>query len=315
MSVDAEPLKGPGRGRRSSHHGSRVWWCRPKNSGVGIVPAAQTRSTVTDVFPPRHSLMPLLGERQLAQALRRAARRSSSPGPDGMTWADFRKDSRRRIPELARALRAGTWEPQQVRTIAVTTYTGKLVPAVIPTVQDRIVHGALRSAVEPILEAWAFHDWVSGYRPKRSRITAVRQASRFVGSERRWVADVDVQRASEGSSVEEVTGWLATYIKDGTFLKRFAVALQGLPSPLIPGTGLGPLLLNLRLHQVDVLLTNFPVVRFADNYCVFASNEVEAKRSMRRLVEALEAVGLSHHPRKSRIRSVVNPEDLFLIGG
>lgn len=288
MSVDAEPLNGPGRGRRSSHRGSRVQWCRPESGGVGIVPAVQTRSTVANTLPQRHSLMPLLGEQQLAQALRRAARHSSSPGADGTTWAEFRKDSRRRIPELARVLRAGTWEPQPVRTITVTTYTGKLMPAVIPTVQDRIVHGALRAAAEPVLEAWTFHDWVSGYRPKRSRITAVRRAAHLVGSEGRWVADVDVQRVSEGSSVEEVTGWLATYIKDGTFLNRFAVALQGLPSPLIPGTGLWPLLLNLRLHQVDVLLANLPVVRFADNYCVFASNEVEAEQSMRHLVEALE---------------------------
>ncbi|WP_236568119.1 MULTISPECIES: Retron-type reverse transcriptase [unclassified Nocardiopsis] len=257
----------------------------------------------------------MLGERRLAQALRRAARHSSSPGADGMTWAQFRKVAPQRIPELARALREGTWEPQPVRPLTVTTYTGKLMPAVIPTVQDRVVHGALRAAAEPALEAWAFHDWVSGYRPKRSRITAVRQAARHMGTGRGWVADVDVQRVSEGGEAEEVIGWLASYVKDGVFLNRFATALRGLPSPLVPGTGLWPLLLNLRLHQVDVPLSDLPVVRFADNYCVFASSQVEAERSMTRIVQALASAGLSHHPDKSRIRAVVNPEDLFLIGG
>lgn len=232
-----------------------------------------------------------------------------------MTWAQFREIAGQRIPELARALRAGTWEPQPVRPLTVTTYTGKLMPAAIPTVQDRVVHGALRAAAEPVLEAWAFHDWVSGYRPKRNRITAVRQAARHMGAGRSWVVDVDVQRVSEGGGVEEVIGWLASYVKDGAFLARFATALRGLPSPLVPGTGLWPLLLNLRLHQVDVPLSDLPVVRFADNYCVFASSEAEAELSMTRIVQALASVGLSHHPDKSRIRAVVNPEDLFLIGG
>ncbi|WP_231972440.1 reverse transcriptase domain-containing protein [Nocardiopsis alborubida] len=282
---------------------------------MGIVPAVQTSTTVTHARPARHSLMPLLGERQLAQALRRAARHSSSPGADGMTWGDFRKIAGQRVPELARALREGTWEPQPVRPLTVTTYTGKLMPAAIPTMQDRVVHGALRAAAEPVLEAWAFHDWVSGYRPKRSRITAVRHAARHMGAGLGWVADVDVQRVSEGGDVEEVIGWLASYVKDGAFLARFATALQGLPSPLVPGTGLWPLLLNLRLHRVDVPLSDLPVVRFADNYCVFASTEAEAERSMARIVQALASAGLSHHPGKSRVRAVVNPEDLFLIGG
>jgi hypothetical protein len=74
----------------------------------------------------------------------------------------------------------------------------------------------------------------------------VAQAARYYADSYRWIADIDVADVSGGSGFEEVIGWLARWISDGTFLGRVRTALADLPSPIVPGTGLAPLLINLR---------------------------------------------------------------------
>lgn len=304
---------GPERGRRSLPPGPRVLECRPfTGEEAGIVPAAQADTRVTR---QSHSLMPFLSERHLAVALRQCGRRRSSPGADGVTWADYRRAAAVRIPMLARALREGTWRPGPLRANPFITYTGKELPCVIPTVEDRLVHRTLRNAAEPVLEAYAFADWVSGYRPDRSRMTALRQAMAYIAQGFTWVADADVKGVSDGSDPEEVISWLAAHIHDGTFLDRFRTALSGLPSPLAPGTGLTPLLINVRLSRADRLLAGLRVIRFADNFCAFAASRTEAVTAMRRIRDALAAIGMTISPEKSRIRRGACVEDLFLIVG
>ena len=52
-------------------------------------------------------------------------------------------------------------------------FTGKVLDLLVPTVEDRIVHRAMRNCVEPILEERAFADFVSGSdrRPGRAACT------------------------------------------------------------------------------------------------------------------------------------------------
>jgi RNA-directed DNA polymerase len=260
--------------------------------------------------------MPLLyGERQLRRAARACMRRGSARGADEVSWADYRQDLPARIAALSVSLRDGTWQPGPLRTVQITSYAGKTFPAVVPTAEDRIVHRAMRSAIEPILEALAFPGWVSGYRPGRSRVTALRAAMAHLNTGRTIVADIDVQQASAGPSAQEAITWLAAYITDGTFLARFRTALSALPEPLVPGTGLAPILLNLRLSRVDARLGGLAVVRFADNYCAFTASEADARAAFGVISAALAAEAMRPHPGKSRIRAAANAEDLFLIAG
>jgi hypothetical protein len=260
--------------------------------------------------------MPLLsGEPHLHRAARECMRRCSAPGADGMSWAQYRHGLSSRIAALSTALSEGTWRPGPLRMVEITTYAGKEFRAVIPTAADRIVHRAMRAVIEPILEERAFPGWVSGYRPGRNRITALRAAMGHLQAGCVTVADVDVEQVAAGSTASEVTGWLAAYISDGTFLARSRTALSALPEPLMPGTGLSPLLLNLRLSRVDARLAGLAVVRFADNYCAFSASEADAQAAFAVVGEALAAEGLRPHPGKSRIRAAVNAEDLFLIAG
>ncbi len=262
--------------------------------------------------------MPLLTDpHHLHTAARACMRRASAPGADGMSWAMFRQGLRDRLAGLAGQLRDGTWRPGPPRLVEITAYTGKVFTALIPTVADRVVHRAMRRAIDPVLEAHAYCDWVSGYRPGRNRITALRQAAAPLAAGHTWITDVDVAGASKGGSVEQMVNWLAEYISDGTFLTRVRTALVGLPSPLIPGSGLWPALFHLRLSQVDRHLDGIRTVRFADNYVVFTDNGGAARQAFAGIVGALSTAGLSAHPRKSGIQPPGhrNVEDLFLIDG
>ncbi|WP_220450007.1 reverse transcriptase domain-containing protein [Kitasatospora xanthocidica] len=285
--------------------------------GSGILHAVQTLPTIANSLPARaHSLMPFLVEaRHLKAAARACMRRAGSPGADGMSWAQFRQGMDGRLEALAEELRTGSWRPGPLREVAITTYTGKAMRSVIPTVADRIVQRAMRSAIEPVLEQRAFADWVSGYRAGRNRITAVRDSDRHLREGFRWVADVDVRRVSEGSCAAEVTDWLAEHVADGSFLRLFERVLEPLPCPLVPGTALAPLLINLRLSRADARLAGLRTVRFADNYCVFCDDAEQAGEALKAITGALARCGLRPNLAKSKVWAGVNAEDLFLIAG
>ncbi len=253
----------------------------------------------------------------LMPATRSGMRRASAPGADGVTWATYRQGLRDRLVDLGDRLRTGVWEPGPLREVAITAYTGKVLTAVVPTVEDRIVHRAMRTALDPILEASVLADWVSGFRPTRNRVTALRQADAHVAAGRAWVADIDVAAASEGGTADELVAWLAEYVMDGSFLAVFRRALTGLPTPLVPGSGLWPVLFHLRLAKVDAELGGLSVVRFADNYAAFAPDPRTAELAYGRITAALATVGLRPSPRKSSLRPphLASPEDLFLIDG
>ncbi|MFD8497767.1 reverse transcriptase domain-containing protein [Amycolatopsis sp. NPDC059657] len=259
--------------------------------------------------------MPLLSEPHLRLALRQCGRRSSVSGADGMTWRDLRRDAGRLLPRLAHQLADGTWNPNATREFSIETYTGKNIQTFIPPVLDRVVHRTLRNAIEPILEAREFQDWVSGFRPRRNRVTALRQAATFHDAGFRWVADADVATVSEGTHLDEVIDWHAKHIHDGSFLGILRAALSGMPHPLGAGSGLAPMLINLRLSQVDGQLSGLRVVRFADNYAAFADSQDEAREAFDAISDALWNFRLRPNETKSRIRAGANVEDLFLIGG
>lgn len=318
MAANTVSPGGLGRGRRSRRTGPRVSGSGPEVRSGRIVPAVQAPSTIVHPPPVAHSLMPYLVDvRHLTAAARLCMRRASAPGVDGLTWADYRRGLRDRLTALAEQLRAGNWTPDPLREVAITSYAGKVFTAAIPTVEDRIVHRAMRLALDPILDQRVLHDWVSAYRPGRNRITALRQADAHVGAGRPWLADIDVAGASAGGSAGQFVDWLAEHVTDGTFLAVFRRALLGLPTPLVPGSGLWPVLFHLRLSQVDALLDGRAVVRFADNYIAFTTSRAEAAEAFDAITTALALVDLRPHPRKSSIRPphLANPEDLFLIDG
>jgi hypothetical protein len=196
----------------------------------------------------------------------------------------------------------------------ITTFTGKLLPIAIPPVEDRIVHRTIRNCLDSVLEENALLDFVSGYRRRRSRLTAVRQAAAYLIAKKQWVVDIDITDCWKGPTVDEIVAGLASWIADGSFLHLVRLILEALPEPLMPGGGLSPTLINVRLIPVDHLLQGFSVVRFVDNYCLFCKSRDEAVAALSAVDDVLARFRLQAS-RKRAIRFHPNPEDLFLFGG
>lgn len=260
--------------------------------------------------------MPFLIEtKYLKQAARECMRKASSPGVDGVTWKQYRQNLQPNLIALSERLHKKTWEPSPVRVINVTLRTGKERTLVVPVVEDRIVHRAMKNALQPVLETRAFLDFVIGFRPGRTRLTALRKAMQYINQQQTFVADIDVANVSEQVTVSEASSWIANWISDASFLRLIVTALAGLPTPLSLGGGLSPLLIDLRLVPTDWKLSNLNVIRVADNYCVFCDTQEKAKEAFEFVQECLKESGLTPSPEKSSIRSMTNPEDLFLVAG
>jgi hypothetical protein len=257
--------------------------------------------------------MPLVADpARLKRAARSCMRRPGSPGADNVTWKDYRQGLDARIAFLGSRLRSGTWRPGPVRTLTLPSWGKDLVVA-IPAVEDRIVHRALRLAAEPVLLADAYPPWMYGWRPRAGRVEAVAAATTHLSSGRRWVADLDVAAATGGAQLEETVASLARWVRDGSFLHIVRLILAGLPVPLCPGSGLTPMLTNLRLVSVDQRLADLAIVRLTDNYTAFCTSQREAEKAAARITAELAARGLAPNWTKSKVWRP-NPEDLYLAG-
>ncbi|MFF4924220.1 reverse transcriptase domain-containing protein [Kitasatospora sp. NPDC001261] len=263
--------------------------------------------------PAAHSLMRQVTDpRLLKRAARQCMGRTGAPGADGMSWHAFRQDMPRRLAELSGRLADGTWQPHPVREVVFDGW-GKQMRLAVPTVTDRIVHRALRAAAEPVLERDAYPPWMFGWRPRRGRPQAVAAAAAHLQAGRTWVADLDVAAASSGVPLEQALHSIARFIHDGTYLALLRRALTALPDPLAPGSGLAPMLTNLRMTPVDEALADLPVVRLTDNYTVFSPTRADAEHAWQRTVQALAEHGMRPAPAKSKIWCP-NPEDLYAAG-
>jgi RNA-directed DNA polymerase len=264
--------------------------------------------------PAPHSLMPLVTDpARLKRAARQLMRRTGSRGADGITWAQYRDGLDARISALSGRLRDGTWTPGPVRALAIPSW-GKTLPLAIPAAEDRIVHRAVRQAAEPVLEATgAYPPWMYGWRPRAGRVEALNAAATRLGDGLTWVADLDVAAATSGATTEEAMAWTARWITDGSFLRLVRLIITSLPAPLTPGSGLTPMLTNLRLTQADEQLATLTAIRFTDNYTAFCRSRSEAGHAAARITAALATAGLRPNEAKSKIWQP-NPEDLYLAG-
>ncbi|MFJ8856082.1 reverse transcriptase domain-containing protein [Streptomyces sp. NPDC102437] len=260
-----------------------------------------------------HSLMrQAVDERALKRAARQCMGRTGSPGADGMTWKTFRRDMPARIAALTATLADGTWRPGPLRTEEFEAW-GKHHTITIPTVTDRIVHRALRNAIEPVLERDAYPPWMFGWHRRAGRPLAVAAAARHLAAGLIWVADIDVAAASRGVALEDAVTSVARFVHDGSVLTLLRRILSALPDPLAPGSGLSPMLTNLRMTPVDQQLAGQTTVRMTDNYTLFAPTEAEAELAYGHLAGLLAEHGMAPAPAKSKIWRP-NPEDLYAAG-
>src|SRR5919108_689960 len=136
-------------------------------------------------------------------------------GIDRQTIADVeRYGVSRLLDELATDLREGRWRPLPARRVFIPKPgREELRPLSIPTVRDRIVQTALKTAIEPIFEADML-ECSFGFRPRRSAHDALQVLVDEAWRGRRWVlANVYLHRLDRCWQ-QRGTGVLVRYADD-----------------------------------------------------------------------------------------------------
>lgn len=98
--------------------------------------------------------------------------RGSATGVDGITYQEYEKEKGKRLPELLGRFKSGKYYAPPVRRIFIEKGDGKKRPIGIPTIEDKILQGAVKMVLEPIYEG-DFYDTSYGFRPGRSQHQAL----------------------------------------------------------------------------------------------------------------------------------------------
>jgi RNA-directed DNA polymerase len=254
----------------------------------------------------------------LAKAWERVRENNGACGSDGMTVETFGSAAEQRLATLAADLRAKTYRPQPVRRKLIPKGGGGMRPLGIPSVRDRIVQQAVLQILEPVFEP-IFSTRSHGFRPGRGCATALSVVDRAIAAGYTHVVDADIQSFFDTVDHEKLLDAVNEEVADGSLLKLIRLILTA--GVWMPATGeieptnlgtpqggpLSPLLANIYLHRLDrtLMAAKYGLVRYADDFVIFARSEEEARAALCLAEQVLTGeLGLTLHPEKTRVVSV-----------
>ena len=285
---------------------------------------ASTRSSSIEILPERKRKLYSLMDKvyalpNLMLAWHHVASNKGKPGIDRMTIEKFTEGALERLGLLSEDLHKKTYRPLPVRRVYIPKSGGGNRPLGIPSVRDRIVQQALLQILEPHFEA-RFSKYSHGFRKGRGCHTALGIVDRAVRHGKyQWVVDADIQTFFDSVDHSLMLNFLNEVVSDGSVLNLIELILKaGVVEPdtvhseptelgTPQGGPLSPLLANIYLHHFDVEIgkAGYGLVRYADDFVIFAKSENEAVCALELSRSLLEgALRLKLHPEKTRIVSI-----------
>jgi len=192
----------------------------------------------------------------LREAYRMAKANHGAPGIDGVTFEDIEASGVESFLEHIRDERvARTYQPMRVRRKAIPQDGGTKVRVLgMPTIRDRVVQGALKLILEPMVEADC-QPGSYGDRPKRSAHAAVERVAEAMVSWKTRGMDVDLHGYCDNIRQHVLLAKVATRINDAAVMHLVKSILKASGRQGVPQGGvISPWLRNLDLTEVDRML-------------------------------------------------------------
>ncbi len=268
----------------------------------------------------------------------RSNRGARSAGVDGRTARHITNvvGEQGFLSELRDDLKARWFCPEAVREVMIPKRGGKYRRLGIATVRDRVVQAALKTVLEPILEA-DFKPCSYGFRPGRRVQDAIAEIHSFTSRSYEWIVEGDIKACFDEISHVGVLDRLRARVADKrilllvkAFLKAGILSRDGVKRHPITGTPQGgilsPLLSNLALSVLDEQfvaawesfgpsharetrrrkgLANYRLVRYADDWVVLVAGDRAHAEALRDQAAAILAtMGLRLSVEKTRIAHI-----------
>jgi RNA-directed DNA polymerase len=248
----------------------------------------------------------------LWSAWSKVAQNEGSAGVDDITIEQYEREVEANLRWLGDRLWDGDYQPKAIRRAYIPKSDGTSRPLGIPTVQDRIVQGAVRQVIEPIFEKqFAAHSY--GFRPGRSCRDALRRVQQLLETGHHYVVDADLKSYFDTIPHEQLMSLVRKHVADGRVLKLIESFLgaavmeqasQWTPTAGAPqGAVLSPLLSNIYLDPLDhqMAAAGYEMVRYADDFVILCKTKEQAQLALDAVSAWVAQAGLTLHPQKTRI--------------
>lgn len=250
-------------------------------------------------------------------------KRKAGAGVDGVTVAEYERDLQNRLRDLHTRIHRGSYWPHPVRRTYIPKPDGDSRPIGIPTLEDKIVQGAVAELLSAIYEV-DFYSFSYGFRPGRSPHHALDALHTGLMTQRvNWVLDADIRSYFDSVDHEALLRVLDRRIGDPRIIElirrwlKAGVMENGQRSDTVEGTpqgaGISPLLANVFLHYaLDLWVSDWRktkaagrvvFVRYADDFVLGFQRKQDALRFQAELKARLQRAGLRLNEEKTRLLS------------
>ncbi len=229
----------------------------------------------------------------------------------GLPRAQMERHLLLHVLQLIDDVRTGRYRPAPLRRFAIAKADGRQRVLSTLCLRDKLLQKAAQIVLEPAAERIFHHDSFA-YRPRRNVALALRRARERIGCGLYWLVDADIKTFFDSIPVKPLRARLKTFVADRDLMRIIDLWLDlgvshasffNAPRGIAQGAILSPLFCNLYLDKFDQAMerNKVPMVRYADDFLLFAADEAQARRALAYAADVLRQLDLELHPDKTRV--------------